>query len=159
MEAMLLRSAQLSLAIRREYARVKKDPTAKYYTYVLQLQDNAFYVGNTDNIYTRLLDHTLMTPSSSLWVKHHGPVQRVLEICRNSSKDDEHYKTLHYMDMFGWENVRGSSYCRVQMFAPPDALATFSRAKEGEFEYLTREEIDAVLDAVRDLGTAYAETA
>lgn len=97
MEPMLLQSARLALAIRKEYARVKRDQVAKYYTYVLQLQEGKFYVGNTDNIYTRLLDHKLMTPSSSLWVKQHGPVQRVLEISRKSGKNDEHYKTLQYM--------------------------------------------------------------
>lgn len=148
---MLLQSARLALAIRKEYARVKKDQTAKFYTYVLQLQDGKFYVGNTDNIYTRLLDHTMMTPSSSLWVKQHGPVQRVMEIARNSGKEDEHYKTLHVMSMFGWENVRGSSYCRVQMVNPPEALKTFSRNRDGDFEYLSRDEIDAMLEAIRDM--------
>lgn len=151
MEPMLLQSARLSVTIRREYARVKKDQSAKFYTYVLQLQEGKFYVGNTDNIYTRLLDHTLMTPSSSLWVKHYGPVERVVEVARNSGKHDEHYKTLQYMTMFGWDNVRGSSYCKVQMFNPPEALKTFSRTREGEFEYLSREEIDGVLDAIEEL--------
>lgn len=151
LESMLLQSARLGQAIRREYSRVKQDTNAKYYTYVLQLQDGKFYVGNTDNIYTRLLDHTLMTQSSALWVRHHGPVQGVLEILRNSAALDEHYKTLQYMSMFGWENVRGSSYCKVQMYNPPQALQGFTRARDGEFEYLTREEVDAVLEAVREL--------
>lgn len=151
MESLLLQSTRLSLAIRLEYARLKKDPGAKYFTYVLQLQDGKFYVGNTDNIYTRLLDHKLMTPSSSMWVKEHGPVERVVEISRNCCKDDEHYKTLQYMAMFGWENVRGSSYCRLHMFSPPEALRTFVRTRDGEFEYMTSDEIKATLDAVDDL--------
>lgn len=151
LESMLLQSARLGQAIRREYARLKQDTHAKYYTYVLQLQDGKFYVGNTDNIYTRLLDHMLMTQSSALWVRHHGPVQAVLEISRNSAASDEHYKTLQYMSMFGWENVRGSSYCKVQMYNPPEALRGFARSRDGEFEYLTREEIDAVLEAIREL--------
>lgn len=151
MEPMLLQSARLGLAIRKEYARLKKDPAVKYYTYVLQLQEGKFYVGNTDNIYTRLLDHQLMAPSSALWVKHHGPVTRVVEVTRNSAKSDELYKTLQFMTMFGWENVRGSSYCKVQMFNPPEALAAFSRARETDFDYLTREEIDALLEAIKSL--------
>lgn len=151
MEPMLLQSARLALAIRREYSRVKKDQTAKFYTYVLQLQDGKFYVGNTDNVYTRLMDHKQMSPSSALWVKHYGPVQRVVEVSRNSGKHDEHYKTLQYMDMMGWQNVRGSSYCKVQMFNPPDALRTFSRTRDGEFEYLSREEIEDVFEAIKEL--------
>lgn len=151
MEAMLLQSTRLALAIRREYGRLKRDQAAKYFTYVLQLQEGKFYVGNTDNIYQRLLDHKMMTPSSALWVKQYGPIQRVVEIARNCSKDDELYKTLQYMSMFGWENVRGSSYCKVQMFRPPEALREFVRAREGEFEYLTAEEVGAVLAALEDL--------
>lgn len=151
MESLLLQSARLALTIRKEYARVKKDPGAKYFTYVLQLQHNKFYVGNTDNIYTRLLDHKLMTSASSLWVKEYGPVERVVEITRNCAKEDEHYKTLQYMSMFGWENVRGSSYCRLQMFSPPGTLHAFQRTRDGEFEYLTADEVQAVLDAVDQL--------
>ena len=151
---MLLQSARLSLAIRGEYARLKKDPAAKFYTYVLQLQEGKFYVGNTDNIYTRLLDHKLMTTSSALWVRHYGPVARVVEITRNSSASDEHYKTMLYMSMFGWENVRGSSYCKIQMFRPPEALKSFTRVRDGEFEYLTPQELDAVWDAIDELRLA-----
>ena len=147
----LLQSARLSLEIRNEYARIKRDADAKYYTYVLQLQDDKFYVGNTDNPYARLLDHRLMTPSSSLWVKQHGPVKRIVEVARNSSKADELYKTLLYMSLFGWQNVRGSSYCKVQMFNPPEALKSFSRDRDAEFEYLSREEIEALEAAIREL--------
>lgn len=53
--------------------------------------------------------------------------------------------------LFGWENVRGSSYCKVQMFNAPDALKAFARDRDGDFEYLSRDEIDAVLEAIREL--------
>lgn len=150
-QAMLLQSARLSQQIKREYARVKKDPAAKYFTYVLQLQDGKYYVGNTDNLYARLLDHTLMTPSSSRWVQMHGPVDRVVEVARNCGRDDELYKTLQYMDMMGWQNVRGSSYCKAEMYNPPEALRTFSRTGDAGFEYLTRAEIDDVLRDIEEL--------
>lgn len=151
MQAMLLQSARLGLQVRREYERLKKDPAAKYFTYVLQLQDGKYYVGNTDNLYTRLLDHTLMTPSSSRWVQMHGPVDRVVEVARNCGRDDETYKTLQYMDMMGWRNVRGSGYCKAEMYNPPEALRTFSRTRDADFEYLSRAEIDAVLQDIAEL--------
>lgn len=150
--AMLIRATRLGLAIQREYAKLKTDVEARYFVYVLQLQDGKFYVGTTDNIYTRLMDHLTMSASSALWVKHHGPVQRVVEVCRNAGKSDELYKTLQYMSMFGWHNVRGSSYCKIQMFSPPDALQSFARTRDGEFQYLAREEIDDVMRTIRDLG-------
>lgn len=151
MDSLLLQSARLGLEIRREYRRVKRDPDARYYTYVLQLQNDKLYVGNSDNIYQRLLDHFLQSPSSALWVKRHGPVQRVLEITRNCAKEDELYKTLQYMSMFGWENVRGSSYCKLEMHCPPECLSSFVRDREAEFQYLTHAELAGVCRAVADL--------
>lgn len=97
LEHMLLQSAKLQIAIRRQYTKLKGDQTARYFTYVLQLQDNKFYVGSSDSIYMRLLDHCLMSASSALWVRQHGPVKRVLEISRGARKDDEAYKTMEYM--------------------------------------------------------------
>ncbi len=96
-EALLQQSARLSVAIRRTYATVKLDPAARYYTYVLMLQNSKFYVGSTDNIYNRLLDHCTMSASSAVWVRQHGPVHRVVEVSRNCRADDETYKTLEYM--------------------------------------------------------------
>lgn len=118
-EKMLLDAARLNLRIRREYARIKRDPAARYYTYVLLLQRGKLYCGSSDNIFMRLLDHTLGTPSAALWVKEHGPIERVVEITRNCSREDEHYKTLEYMSLFGWENVRGAGWCKLDMHRPP----------------------------------------
>lgn len=151
LEQMLLQSAKLQVQIRRHYARIKKDTGARYFTYVLQLQNNKFYVGSSDSIYTRLMDHCLMSASSSLWVRQHGPVQRVVEITRDCAKDDEAYKTMEYMSMFGWHNVRGGAYCRTSMRAPPAALAEFVRDPTRKFDYLTRREIDDIVRVVRDL--------
>ena len=97
LEPMLLQSARLSVDIRRAYSRLKRDPGARYYTYVLLLQNNKMYVGSTDNIYNRLLDHCQMSKSSAIWVREHGPVQRIVEISRNCNRDDETYKTMEYM--------------------------------------------------------------
>lgn len=150
-EPLLLQSARLSMTIRKTYARVKRDPSARYYTYVLLLGDNKLYVGNTDNIYNRLLDHCLLTPSSALWVREHGPVRRVVEVCRDCRRDDETYKTLEYMSLFGWQNVRGASYCRPAMRSPPVALAGFRRDCGRHFDYLSRDDIDDVVDVVKEL--------
>ena len=151
LEPPLLQCARLAVTIRRAYARVKRDPAARYYTYVLLLQDNKMYVGNTDNVYNRLLDHCLMSASSSVWVRQHGPVQRVVEISRDCCREDELYKTLEYMSLFGWKNVRGAGYCRPAMRAPPPALTAFRRDCGRHFDYLTRREIDEVVGVVRDL--------
>jgi predicted GIY-YIG superfamily endonuclease len=147
MDILLLEHARLGLRIRQEYARTKADPEGKYFVYVLQLQGGKFYVGTTDNIYSRLLDHKLQNASSAVWVRTHGPVERVVEIVRDSPRDAETYKTMEMMDMFGYENVRGSSWCKADMSGPPTPLASFAR-EHRKFEYLSREEIDAVCHEV-----------
>lgn len=140
----MLEAAKLNVRIRREYARMKRDVGARFYTYVLLLQKGKMYCGSSDNIYTRLLDHSLGTPSAALWVKEHGPIERVVEIARNCGRDDETYKTLEYMSLFGWENVRGAGWCKVDMRAPPAALETFDRDPVRPAEYMSRKEVDAV---------------
>lgn len=155
LQHMLLESARLTQNIQREYARVKKDHRAKYFTYVLQLTHGKFYVGNTDNIYARILDHVTMSDSTAKWVKLHGPVQRVVEVARNCAIDDETYKTLEYMVKFGWQNVRGSSYCKVDLHSAPKALDTFQRTRDGEFEYLTPQELRAVMEEVQRLKSSH----
>lgn len=148
---MLVQAARLNVRIRREYARIKADPGARYFTYVLLLQRGKLYVGSSDNIVQRLMEHHAMSPSSAVWVREHGPVHRVVEVCRNCLADDETYKTLEYMTMFGWENVRGAGWCRADMRASPAALDGFERDPTRPWHFLSRREIDAVLRHVREL--------
>lgn len=147
----LMLSTKHALSLRSRYAILKGDAQAKFFTYVLQLQNGKFYVGNTDNIYLRMYDHLNLTAFSAMWVREHGPVERVVEVAYNSSKEDENYKTLAYMAMFGWQNVRGSSYCRVDMSGPPAALKTFSRARDGAFTYMSLSELESLMALVQEL--------
>lgn len=152
LEPLLLESAKLSVAIRRTFLKVKRNTQSRYYyTYVLLLQRGKFYVGASNNVYNRLLDHTLMAESSALWVKEHGPIERVVEIIRDCAPDDERYKTLEYMSMFGWANVRGASYCKPSLQTPPAALAEFNRDPHRVFNYLSRGEIDGICAMVDEL--------
>jgi hypothetical protein len=158
MEALLLESAKAWVQVRNAYGSVKRDPMARYYTYTLLLQRGKFYVGSTDNIFVRLVDHMTMSPSSSLWVREHGPVSRVVEIVRNSSRDDERYKTLEYMNLMGWENVRGAAHCRVDMRTPPSGLGLFCRDR-ADFEYVDRREINEILKHVAELSQSLGKVA
>lgn len=152
---LLLKSARLHVAISRAYSSVKRDPTARYFTYVLLLQKGRMYVGSSDNIYRRLLDHWTMSPSSAVWVREHGPVERVLEVSVNCGADDERYKTLEYMGLFGHDKVRGAGWCRVDASGPPAALADFVRDRS-DFTYLSRTELDGVVSEVEALAREMA---
>lgn len=145
LEKLLLKSAELNVQIRRKYQAVKPSSETKYYTYVLLLQAGRIYVGNSDNIYTRLTEHFLQSTSSSNWVREHGPPIRVMEIIRNSCSDDERYKTLEWCELMGYENVRGAAYCKIDSRGPPPPLATFKRDPGRAFEYVCRDEIDSIV--------------
>jgi predicted GIY-YIG superfamily endonuclease len=147
---MLLRSARLAVAVRCEYTRIKRNPQAKYFTYTILLQDNRLYVGATDNLYLRLLEHCLMSSASACFVKEHGPPLRLVEVVRDSTLQDERYKTLEYMSLFGWQNVRGSHYCRMEMRNPPADLKEFRRDRN-DFQYMTPLELEDTWRAVKGM--------
>lgn len=151
-ERLLIKSARLSVQIRKKYASIKPCIDSKYFTYTLLLQEGRIYVGNSDNIYTRLMEHYGQSSQSSQFVREYGPVVRVLEIIRNSPQDAERYKTLEWCDLIGAEKVRGAGYCRVESRGPPPPLASFRRDPHRPFDYLSRQEIDDVVRIAKDLG-------
>lgn len=149
--AACLTASRASVRLRKVLShRGRRDPRARYFTYTLLLRGGDLYVGSTDNIYSRLLEHYLQSGSSSVWVRERGPVERVLEVVEDSAAEDETYKTLEYMSLFGWERVRGAGWCRAAMRGPPAALAGFARDR-ADFRYLPREEIQDIVDHVARL--------
>jgi predicted GIY-YIG superfamily endonuclease len=145
---LLYRAAKVNVAIRNRYEVVKtQNPGARYFTYVLLLQSGRFYVGSTDNCFTRLLDHFSGTGNSAAWVREWGPPVRVLELMKNSRPDDEEYKYMEYATMFGWEAVRGGGHCKVIMSRPPPSLDTFAR-DDRRFEHMSRQEIDDIMEKI-----------
>lgn len=150
----LLDAATLAMRIRCTYARLGYSHKERYWTYVVLLQNNTVYVGSTNNPYQRLLDHELQSESSSVWVRQHGPVVRILELVQGSGPGDEKYKYLEYCSMYGWQNVRGHAYCRSVQTSPPMGLHTFERDR-ADFDYLPRRDVDAIHAAVKDLAKQF----
>jgi len=112
----------------------------RYFTYALLLQNNKIYVGDTDNIYSRLMSHFEMSESSAKWVKLHGPVKRILEITYDAQLGAENERTLEYADIFGWENVRGGYHCMLELSKPPVSLENFRRGQM-KHNFMQRDEI------------------
>lgn len=150
LDDLILESARLAVQLRKRFKSQSNSTSGRYYTYALLLQDECVYVGSSNNIYIRLMEHLYDSTMTSNWIKEHGPVIRVLEVIRNSTPEDETYKTLEYMTMFGWESVRGAGWCKVDLRNPPGALHTFVRNRS-DFDYMSRREIDDVLKISRDL--------
>jgi hypothetical protein len=79
--------------------------------YTLELEHGKYYVGLAKNSEKRILQH--FENNGSQWTKIHKPI-RVLREIKGDEWDEEKH-TLLAMDEFGIDNVRGGSYCQVNL--------------------------------------------
>ena len=87
--------------------------------YVLLLEHRKLYVGYSERpIGDRFIEH--FNYRASKWTSMHQPVQ-VFEF-HEGGKQDENELTLKMMEKYGWWNVRGGSWCQVDMQTCPKAL-------------------------------------
>ena len=87
--------------------------------YTLELENGKFYVGSTRNFPVRVAQHWL--GRGSLWTRQHPPV-RILEVV-DGGRDVEDGVTIALMIRRGWRNVRGGSWCSLELLGMPDPLA------------------------------------
>ena len=83
--------------------------------YVLQLRDDKFYVGRTENVHARTQAH--FDGGGSAWTRLHPPV-RVCETFESQDPLDDDKTTLKYMQTHWVDNVRGGSFCRTTLTTP-----------------------------------------
>ena len=95
-------------------------------TYVLELEDDNWYVGKTNNFNVRMCEHFSPDHRGAQWTKLHKPVNIVDVIIGDREKE----KTLEYMERYGCENVRGSHWCQLEYpsdWQPPYTLETYKK--------------------------------
>ena len=80
------------------------------FIYILELNNNKYYVGKTDLPEIRLDAH--FDNNGSAWTKKYKP-QAIVEIIPDCSEFDEDKYTKIYMKKFGIDNVRGGSYSQI----------------------------------------------
>ena len=80
-----------------------------------------------------------------------GGADRIVEIARNCAPEDEEYKFAEMADKFGFENVRGGGCCKLFVRREPYAVRNFSRRVPDDLEYLTRAEIQDVVEKIKML--------
>ena len=85
---------------------------SKVHIYTLQLEDGKYYIGRSYNVPKRLAQH--YDGEGSVWTKKYKPI-RLYEVFLNKTKFDEDKYTLMYMSIFGVDNVRGGSFCSVEL--------------------------------------------
>jgi predicted GIY-YIG superfamily endonuclease len=81
--------------------------------YVLQCENNKYYVGKTSNVDRRFAEH-LDGHYGSEWTRYYAP-QQIIEVQNMSSEFDEMKKTLEYMRRFGIDHVRGAQWSNITL--------------------------------------------
>jgi len=82
------------------------------FIYILQLESNKYYIGKTNNPDVRLDSH--FNSNGSEWTKLYKPIE-VSEIISDCDSYDEDKYTLKQMEKYGIDNVRGGSFCQVEL--------------------------------------------
>lgn len=77
--------------------------------YVLELEDECWYVGITYQLNFRMAQH--WSGQGAIWTRQHKPL-RIAEVIYPAEKEAENLKTLELREKFGPDKVKGGNYCR-----------------------------------------------
>ena len=80
--------------------------------YILQLEDNKYYIGKTTQPEIRLDSH--FNSNGSSWTKKYKPI-KVIGLIPDCDNYDEDKYTIKYMEKHGINNVRGGSFCEFNL--------------------------------------------
>lgn len=80
--------------------------------YVLKLEDDKYYIGKSNDVQKRFEQHK--TGKGSSWTREYKPV-KILETRPVTSIHDENNVTKDFMKKYGIDNVRGGSYCQIDL--------------------------------------------
>lgn len=94
------------------YAPLPSPMATREILYVLQLEDGKYYVGKTKDLKRRVEEHAKGDGSEWTWM--YRPV-KVLESRPLKDEHDENNTTKDMMKKYGVENVRGGSYCQMEL--------------------------------------------
>ena len=83
--------------------------------YILELEDNKYYVGKTGNVVQCWKDHIL--GNKSYWTSMYKPISiiKVIEDCGDDKVFNEDKYVKEYMLLYGIDNVRGGTYNQYKL--------------------------------------------
>lgn len=89
--------------------------------YVLELENERYYVGITYNLNLRLAQH--WAGEGAVWTRSHPPL-KLLEVHQNRTEEDV---TLDMMLKYGYERVRGGPWTQMTLKKPPLKMFEYTR--------------------------------
>jgi hypothetical protein len=93
------------------------------YVYVLKLRDDKYYIGKSNDYPKRILKQFGDIPgNTTVWTLMYKPIDLLELLPVGNDPNLERDKTLEYMRLYGWQNVRGYSWVKVVMKNPPKLL-------------------------------------
>jgi predicted GIY-YIG superfamily endonuclease len=84
----------------------------KFCIYVLELQSSKYYIGKTNNVNKRFLEH--MNDNTCAFTTKYKPIKIIDTITTNEPLDEDKI-TKKYMMKYGIEHVRGGSYTKLEL--------------------------------------------
>lgn len=94
-----------------ENISVKTDE-GKTNVYILRCENDKYYVGKSKNPEIRTANH--FNNGGSAWTRLYKPL-KILDIIPNCDDFDEDKYTKKYMAKYGIDNVRGGTYCQIDL--------------------------------------------
>jgi len=98
--------------------------------YILQLEQEKYYVGRTINADLRIDKH--FSNNGSYWTSKYKPI-KVIKVINNCSIFDEDKYTLHMMSMYGIDNVRGGSFTKLML--PENEIEVITKMINNSSDY------------------------
>ena len=95
--------------------------------YVLKLEKDKWYIGRSANVERRFEQH--MNGTGANWTFLHKPIEIYYQRPMISESDEDEV-TREYMMKYGIHNVRGGSYCEVEL--KPWNIKTINKDIEAE---------------------------
>lgn len=108
------------------------------YLYVLECEDECYYIGQTDDLVRRFRQHKEQGNEGSVWTSNHKPI-RIIHECNieDYAQEDainfENQLTIEYINKFGWKNVRGGKYIFTYEEHHYKLLLKYNDLIDGEF--------------------------
>lgn len=79
----------------------------------MKLDNDKYYVGKSSNYISRIGEHIIGNKSAS-WTKMYKPL-KILDVQTVEDDLEEDFTTIKYMRKYGIDNVRGGSFCELNL--------------------------------------------